>query len=528
VTDPPRPAAPKPDPAGPWLPQPPQSSAGRGFPVVDSGPPKSPRSSGRPVLIGILVVAVVVIGAYLLFLRTPGDQVSPTAAPTTVAAGSPTPTPASPSMPSPTPAASSSTGPATAAATAQPTVSEVPTPGSGGPSATDLPIDPAIAASIREVIAGIPELRELDELAEVPFRFVGQEQFEREFAAMFMAENPAQRVAAEDELLTRLGFLSPEQDLQELILSLYSSQVAAFYDPLTGAFTVIVREGFDFGADDRIIVAHEYTHALQDQHYDLEATQVNDPAEGDQALAQLALIEGDATALMFDWATQNLSFEELLEVGGADATQDQAILDSMPPVLQRQITFPYFDGCSFVNTIRAGMGYDAVDAAYGDRPASTEQILHPEKYESGEPPIAVELPEIATALGTGWTDSYRQTMGEMLIDVWVREGVIPAATLPCFSPAVSDPAAAGWGGDRLVNLDGPDGSWAVYWATVWDSSTDAVEFLAAAEAAMADLSFSHEVGGASDPTDPNQPLIVVRVASDAATLAQLERVLDPG
>lgn len=525
MTDPQSPGTPTPGPAAPWV-TPSPSRAGQGFPTVESRPPEPPRSAARAILIAGLVMAVVVVGAYLLLFRGSTSPSGPTSVPTTIAISSPTPARAS--MASVPPMASPSVGLATPTAGQQRTDSPRPTTGTGGPPPTDLPVDPAIAASIREVIAGIPRLRELDALADVPFRFVGQEQFEQEFATTFTAENPPERVAAEGESLARLGFLSPEQDLQELILSLYASQVAAFYDPMTGAFTVIVREGFDFGAGDRIIVAHEYTHALQDQHYDLEGTQVSDPAEGDQALAELALIEGDATALMFDWATQNLSFEELLEAGGASSTQDQAILDSMPPVLQRQITFPYFDGCSFVTTIRGGAGYDQVDTAYADRPASTEQILHPEKYESDEPPVAVELPDMVEALGTGWTESYRQTMGEMLIDVWVRDGAAAAQTLPCFSPSSSDPAAAGWGGDRLVSLDGPDDTWAVYWETVWDTSADAVEFLSAAEAAMADLSFSHAVSGAADPTDPDEPMIVVRVASDPATLARLEDILDRG
>lgn len=490
---------------------------------MDAGPPPQKRSTSLPLVAGVLVVAALsVVGVYvLLFGRTaaPGPDASTLPTPAAIATSTsqatnpPTPAPSTskappPSVPDSTPSAVASAAPSTSA----------------GPLGTDLPIDPTIEAGIREVISAVPGIRGLEALTQVPFRFISQRQFEQEFAAQFLAENPPERLVAEGRMLQRLGFLAPEQDLQQLVLTLYSSQVAAFYDPATGAFTVIVREGFDFGPDDRIIVAHEYAHALQDQHFDLEATQVSDAAEGDRALAELGLIEGDATALMFDWAIQTLSFEELLEIAGSALTQDQAILDSMPPVLQRQITFPYLDGCYFVNAVRGGSGYSAVDDAFGERPTSTEQILHPEKYAAGEPPVSVALLDVVAALGTGWTESYRQTMGELLIDVWVAEAPHTPSLDPCSIPSGSSTAAAGWGGDRLVSLDGPDGTWAVVWATAWDSGLDADEFNAAALAAVADLPAATYVRRAIIVDGVDQPVLVI-VARDQATLDLVEQAV---
>ena len=79
-----------------------------------------------------------------------------------------------------------------------------------------------------------------------------------------------------------------------MMLAMYESQVAAYYDPDTKTMTIVQRDT-EFGPADRIFVAHEYDHALQDQYWDLKSIEVVDPSLGDKANAHLGLIEGDAT-----------------------------------------------------------------------------------------------------------------------------------------------------------------------------------------------------------------------------------------
>ena len=110
-------------------------------------------------------------------------------------------------------------------------------------------------------------------------------------------------------------------------------------------------------------------------------------------------------------------------------------------------------------------------------PESTEQILHPEKYAADEEPVEVQLPaDLATDLGTGWTVPLQDTFGEFQTGIWLREGGVPQAA--------ADAAAAGWGGDRLAVIDGPDGAWAVAMHTAWDTEADAAEFETAATTAL--------------------------------------------
>jgi beta-lactam-binding protein with PASTA domain len=388
---------------------------------------------------------------------------------------------------------------ATEEPTVEPTAEPTEEPGQGFQAAVD------------EVAAQVPAIRELEPREEVPYREISQREFRRMVTASFDEENPRSRVAAEETLLKRLGLLPRGADLRELMLDLYESQVAAFYDPETGAMTVIQRDG-DFGPEDRLFVAHEYVHALQDQYWDLEQVTDVSASQGDRALARLALIEGDATTAMLQWATQNLSQDELAEIGSSLTPADQELLDSMPAILRRQLEFPYLDGQVFVSTLVGQGGWDTVNEAWDRLPASTEQILHPERYPD-DAPVRVEMPDVVAALGDGWKQAYVQTLGELDMSVLLADAGDGAS------------AADGWGGDRLLSLEGPDGSWAVVWQTAWDSGTDADEFSAAADSVMGGMSGTGTVLPGADITGALEAPVLVLLANDEDTLQQVQEAL---
>jgi hypothetical protein len=228
---------------------------------------------------------------------------------------------------------------------------------------------------------------------------------------------------------------------------------------------------------------------------------------------------------MFDWAARELDVAELLGVAGSAFTrQDARLMRRIPPLLRRQLESPYLDGFAFVNALRGRGDWPAVDDAWDQRPVSTEQILHPDLYPD-EAPIAIELPDVAASLGEGWTASYAQTLGEMQMGAWVADGREGQSLLPGLpGPLPHAEAVEGWGGDRLVSLDGPEGAWAVAWQTAWDSGRDAREFSDAAVAAMRDLDGEHDVLDASIVGDLSDPVLVL-VADSRSTLQEVRTAL---
>jgi hypothetical protein len=111
--------------------------------------------------------------------------------------------------------------------------------------------------------------------------------------------------------------------------------------------------------------------------------------------------------------------------------------------------------------------WTAVNQAFEDLPLSTEHVLHPEKYLLREPPVAVELPDVAAALGEGWTEIAQDTLGEFLIMSYLETHV---------APQLAAGAATGWGGDGYVLFEGPDDQNVLVWRIAWDDADEAREF----------------------------------------------------
>jgi hypothetical protein len=186
----------------------------------------------------------------------------------------------------------------------------------------------------------------------------------------------------------------------------------------------------------------------------------------------------------------------------------------MPAILRETLLFPYQQGLILVTGTWARGGWEAVDRMYGALPDSTEQVLHPEKYEAREKPVDVPLDAdaLATAMGSGWSGTPEDTLGEFQLSVWLRENGVKALD--------AQAAAAGWGGDRLAYLRGPDGGYALAIASTWDTAADADEFLAAANTAAGRLP-----GAARALRGTDARSVWVLAADDAATLDQLARAV---
>ena len=388
--------------------------------------------------------------------------------------------------------------------TPSPSPTAVATPGPTAPAGTERPAT-EVYAEIRGSVIGI---RDLEPSADVDPVTIDEAQlrvnFEKEFDR---AQTPAQLKDSEDLLIT-LGLLPPGASLREITLDFQAGQVAGYYSPEDDELFVVSRSG-GIGPAEEATYAHEFTHQLQDQAFDLGALGFDAIDQSDQALARLALVEGDATSVQTTWMTQNLDARELGEVLAA-ALDPEALeaLRRAPAYLRDTATFPYQDGFAFVSGLLANGngGYDAIDAAYEDPPDTTEQVLHPDLYFASHPAIDVDIPDgFAADLGTGWSVAAQDTLGELILRIWLREGDVPIAGARA--------ASAGWGGDRVALLRGPDGALSVALLTVWDSAADADEFAASAQVAVAKLP-----GGGTVAHAPGSSTVAIGIGGNAATI----------
>jgi hypothetical protein len=387
-----------------------------------------------------------------------------------------------------------------------------PTPSGAGPSAVPIPT-PEPAAVYAEIEAQVQELRSLAAKRAVDPKLLDEATLKKNVAADFAKDNPPELVMAKGRLLELMGLLPAGSSLMDLYIELLGSQVAGYYDPHAKELYVVSKSG-GLGPTERVSFAHEFTHALQDQHFDLTSLHIDAIGQGDASLAHLSLAEGDATLLMSLWAQAHLTPPELIQLAVESNDPEQArILAEMPEILKQALLFPYSAGLQLVLARQAAGGWAAVDAMYAKLPASTEQVLHPEKYAAAETPIEVAFPaDLATRLGTGWTVDLQDTLGEFQLRIWLES----AGHL---NGDAAITAASGWGGDRVALVRNGDRFGAVL-DTRWDSAKDAAEFAAAAQTTLDKLTARHAMIAIDGTTR-----VTLFFASDDATISALASVL---
>jgi hypothetical protein len=243
---------------------------------------------------------------------------------------------------------------------------------------------------------------------------------------------PAAARHADEALYTLLGLLPPGTDLRRVSGSVFDTQVAGYYDPRSKRLKIVKGAATANRVMTEMVIAHELTHALDDQDIGLDerASERSD----DPGYAYKALVEGTATEVMYGYVARYFRADVALggllggSLGGGTGTGE------LPPFVVAGLVFPYVAGQRFVDDLyhRAGRTWTLVNLAERTRPpTTTEQILHPGKWIAAEPPLPVTLPR---PRGRGWRRLTTGTFGE-----WQTGQLLKRAS-----------AAVGWGGDRYA------------------------------------------------------------------------------
>ncbi len=363
-------------------------------------------------------------------------------------------------------------------------------------------------AVLEEIEEQVIAIRGLEAADVGPAEIITREELGAELQELFDEEYPPEERERDNLSLRALGLLDADQDVAELQLELLGDQVLGFYDDIEKRMVVVSDAGLDVEA--RITYAHEYTHALQDAAFGLDTLETDAVGEDDRGLARTALIEGDATATMVAWMLQHLSQEDVLEYFETVQVPDTT---GIPSWMVAQLAFPYEAGLTWTTSLVGGdptnPDFSEVDAAYGEPPDSTEQIIDLEAWESREAVDPVDAPDLAAALGNGWEEVDATPIGQATIEIMLEHFGVDDTD--------AGDAAAGWGGDRAVIASGPEDAFAVAWRLTWDAATDADEFVTAYERVVDELGFP-----ASVTELPNGDVLVAHASTHALLAATVD------
>jgi hypothetical protein len=335
-------------------------------------------------------------------------------------------------------------------------------------------------ALVREISASVEKLRGLKFKAPVTMQVISGAEARQSWKSRISPWAEAEARHTQNAYV-QLGLVPPGTDLLTSYLDLAEKDVAGYYEHGTRTFYVLDHVSEQ---DVRGTMAHELTHALEDQHYDFGAIAQRAEGDGDRATALSAVIEGSATAVMLAFLSREEGRKEAGRMLEKGEERRAATLRIAPTFTQRSLILPYVLGFTFLLrgapwewSLGDGVVIADLHQAYLDPPQSTRQILHPDQYWVGGAQARQRLavPDLSATLGPGWTKATEGSIGELGLAVLTgaRESIeMPWAFLP--SRWTND-AAIGTVGDVYQHYVEGDRK-ATLLMTRWESELDAAEF----------------------------------------------------
>lgn len=359
---------------------------------------------------------------------------------------------------------------------------------------------PSDIAEIEDQVQTVRELRFTRPVAVNP---IDDATMDRKLSKAFDQTYPTRFYARRTQAWRTIGVIPPGADIREALLAFQTGQVVGFYNPADGELVYLSGGDVLGSLTERVILAHELTHAIDDQHFDL--TRIDDivaTCEDESFQSALGAVEGSAQHFAFAVAAR-------FPGGTIDPGEDGGLPAGVPPFITQLQFWPYTAGQAFIDALARRGGVKAVNGAIETFPLSTEQVMHSERYPN-DVPQPVDVPDLSAALGDGWRDLDVMTVGEAWLQTMLRLRL---------DNGTADDAAAGWdGGTYRAWTDGD--SVAVAMTTVWDSGADARAFADSARTWIEDGSTPGFV------IQDESGSVTVGFAADEATLGDLEGALD--
>lgn len=286
-------------------------------------------------------------------------------------------------------------------------------------------------------------------------------------------ETPEKRYA-DRRTLEAFGLIPKGFPLDSFLLDLLTDQVAGLYDPHGKQFFIA---DWISPVEQKPVMAHELTHALDDQYFHLKKWQDAVRSDDDASLARDAVIEGSALAAMMDYTLADLhtnvrslpDIAPFIESGVAGQMDKDPNLAKAPEFIRDELLFPYLQGAEFTQQVlKESDGWPDFKKVFQNPPASTQQILHPELYFQNVRPEDVKFPGIKSALPAGYVQLDDNVVGEFALGEILKK---------FNGPGDAEKFAPMWRGDRYILFENKNSKQAILIVLfALDSDTDAAAF----------------------------------------------------
>lgn len=286
--------------------------------------------------------------------------------------------------------------------------------------------------SVDDILGFVSKDSHLKATRPVKRKLLTRDEVKRELSAKMNEDEGTKRLERSELVLKKFGLLDRDFSLRPFLLSLLTEQVAAFYDPKTRTVNLIDWVGVD---EQKPVLAHELTHALQDDQVHLEKwgspepTNISKTAEEDNqhivldeaSTARECVTEGQAMVTFIDYELKDAGktlatapeFGDKLRDLSMD-TSGSPILARAPLLLQQSLLFPYSAGLGFEQAVLVKNGVDAAFAGTLQRPpTSSHEVLHPDDYLARTPISVLTMPDIHGLLDKDWEPYDVGVMGEL-------------------------------------------------------------------------------------------------------------------
>jgi hypothetical protein len=341
-------------------------------------------------------------------------------------------------------------------------------------------------AAVDEILQQVSHITGLPIKQKVQGQVVTREQIRDYIAQRMKDTTTSEQMHAQEAALIKFGLLPPGFRLEKFLVDLLAEQATAFYDPKTKRIFLSDWAPLEI---QKPAIAHELTHALQDQHTSLDVYMENKTMSQDEEAARQAVVEGEGVLAMMDYmlapmgtkAADMPNLPQIVESATAAETAKFPVFGAAPVYLKEGLLFPYTFGLVYTQAKSKTYGADVYGALLDHPPRSTHEIMHPDAPST--PPLELQAPDVPAAARAGYKKLDSNVLGELDIFILLKQTL---------SEAVAKAVSPSWRGFRYDVYENAAGQVLLAHRSQWKDANSAEAFGEAYRRVIAKKAFPGE------------------------------------